>query len=111
MSRKIDYGTMMHRALRGLIVEVLRGVEQEGLPGDHHFFITIDMRHPDMQIADWLDEHLAPRGIGVVVEAEHLCMSMRGVHATGTSTVTSAVRGRLRENESTRREFLDLIRG
>ena len=64
-----------------------------------------------MQIADWLDEHLAPRGIGVDVEAQHLCMSMRGVHATGTSTVTSAVRGRLRENESTRREFLDLIRG
>jgi len=56
MSGKIDYGTMMHRALRGLIVEVLRGVERDGLPGDHHFFITIDMRHPDMQIADWLRE-------------------------------------------------------
>ncbi|WP_137723882.1 GTP cyclohydrolase I FolE [Prescottella subtropica] len=64
-----------------------------------------------MQVADWLDDHLHPRGIGVVIEAEHLCMSMRGVQATGTKTVTSAVRGLLRERESARREFLDLIRG
>lgn len=64
-----------------------------------------------MQIADWLDTHLQPRGIGVVIEAEHLCMSMRGVQAAGTRTVTSAVRGLLRDRESARREFLDLIRG
>lgn len=64
-----------------------------------------------MQVADWLDEHVHPRGIGVVIEAEHLCMSMRGVQAAGTRTVTSAVRGLLRERESARREFLDLIRG
>ncbi len=64
-----------------------------------------------MQVADWLDQHLQPRGIGVVIEAEHLCMSMRGVQAAGTKTVTSAVRGLLRDRESARREFLDLIRG
>lgn len=64
-----------------------------------------------MQVADWLDQHLRPRGIGVVIEAEHLCMSMRGVQATGTRTVTSAVRGLLRDRESARREFLNLIRG
>lgn len=63
-----------------------------------------------MQVADWLDQHLQPRGIGVVIEAEHLCMSMRGVQAAGTKTVTSAVRGLLRDRESARREFLDLIR-
>ncbi|MFC9788554.1 GTP cyclohydrolase I FolE [Rhodococcus sp. NPDC127528] len=64
-----------------------------------------------MQVADWLSEHLEPRGVGVVIEAEHLCMSMRGVQAAGTRTVTSAVRGTLREDPAARREFLDLIRG
>lgn len=64
-----------------------------------------------MQVADWIDAHLQPRGIGVVIEAEHQCMSMRGVQATGTKTITSAVRGLLRDRESARREFLDLIRG
>lgn len=64
-----------------------------------------------MQVADWLDERLDPRGVGVVIEAEHMCMSIRGVQAAGSRTVTSAVRGALRDNEATRREFLDLIRG
>ena len=45
------------------------------------------------QVADWLQEHLAPRGVGVVIEAEHLCMSLRGVRATGSRTVTSALHG------------------
>lgn len=62
-----------------------------------------------MQIADWLDEHLQPRGIGVVIEAEHMCMSIRGVQAAGTRTTTSAVRGTLRDRDAARREFLDLI--
>jgi len=43
-----------------------------------------------VQVADWLQEHLAPRGVGVVIEAEHMCMSMRGVQATGSRTITSA---------------------
>jgi GTP cyclohydrolase IA len=60
------------------------------------------------QIADWLDEHLAPRGVGVVLEAEHLCMSLRGVQKQGSRTITSALRGLVREDPRTRQEFLDL---
>jgi GTP cyclohydrolase IA len=60
------------------------------------------------QIADWLAAHLAPRGVGVVVEAEHLCMTMRGVRAAGARTVTSALHGQLREDASSRAEFFAL---
>src|SRR5690349_23769333 len=60
------------------------------------------------QVADWLDEHLAPRGVGVVLEAEHLCMSLRGVQKAGARTVTSALHGLVREDSRTRQEFLDL---
>ena len=55
------------------------------------------------QVADWLHDHLRPRGVGVVVEAEHLCMTVRGVRAAGASTVTSALLGRLREDPRSRR--------
>jgi GTP cyclohydrolase I len=60
------------------------------------------------QIADWLQDHLAPKGVGVVLEAEHLCMSLRGVHARGARTVTSAVHGLLREDPRSRAEFFSL---
>jgi GTP cyclohydrolase I len=60
------------------------------------------------QVANWLEEHLAPRGVGVVLEAEHLCMSLRGVQKAGTRTVTSALHGLVREDSRTRQEFLDL---
>jgi GTP cyclohydrolase I len=60
------------------------------------------------QVADWLDEQLAPRGVGVVIEAEHLCMSQRGVRAHGSRTVTSALRGLLRDDARTRQEFFTL---
>lgn len=56
MSGKIDYGNLMHRAMRGLIQEVLSRVAKEGLPGAHHFFITFDTMHPDVEIADWLSD-------------------------------------------------------
>ena len=56
MSRKIDYGNLMHRAMRGLIQEVLNDVADRGLPGDHHFFITFDTMHPGVEIADWLSD-------------------------------------------------------
>ncbi len=62
------------------------------------------------QIANWLEEQLAPRGVGVVLEAEHMCMRLRGVKAPGTMTVTSALRGALRNDARTRGEFLDLVR-
>jgi GTP cyclohydrolase I len=58
------------------------------------------------QVADWLQEHLHPKGVGVVVEAEHLCMSLRGVRAAGSRTVTSAVHGLLRDDPRSRAEFV-----
>ena len=61
------------------------------------------------QVADWLVAELAPRGVGVVVEAEHLCMSMRGVQKAGSRTVTSALRGLVKDDPRTRQEFLSLI--
>jgi GTP cyclohydrolase IA len=63
-----------------------------------------------VQIADWLDEELAPRGVGVVVEAEHLCMSIRGVRSTGGRTLTSRVTGTLRTDLRARQEFFALCR-
>ncbi|MEY4984993.1 MAG: hypothetical protein RIR62_3259 [Pseudomonadota bacterium] len=54
MARTIDYGNLMHRAMRGLIQTVLRDVAEHGLPGAHHFFITFDTTHPGVAIADWL---------------------------------------------------------
>jgi GTP cyclohydrolase I len=60
------------------------------------------------QIADFIEEQLAPRGVGVVLNAEHSCMTVRGVRALGTRTVTSAVRGRLREDGRSRAEFFSL---
>jgi GTP cyclohydrolase I len=63
------------------------------------------------QIADWLEEQLEPHGVGVVLEAEHLCMTVRGVQAPGARTITSAVRGTVRGDPRTRAEFLALVRG
>ena len=60
------------------------------------------------QVADWLQDHLAPKGVGVVIEAEHQCMSLRGVRAVGSRTVTSALHGVLRDNPSSRQEFFAL---
>ncbi|MFG3525098.1 GTP cyclohydrolase I FolE [Nocardia nova] len=62
------------------------------------------------QIADWLNENLSPRGVGVVIEAEHSCMTLRGAQAVGSSTVTSTLVGVLREDHRTREEFLGLSR-
>ena len=56
MSRSIDYGNLMHEAMRGLIRKVLLGVCDNGLPGEHHFFITFDTSHPDAELADWLSD-------------------------------------------------------
>ena len=60
------------------------------------------------QVADWLQEQLEPKGVGVVFEAEHLCMSLRGVQASGSKTVTSAVHGLLRDDPRSRGEFFSL---
>ncbi|MER6064780.1 GTP cyclohydrolase I FolE [Streptomyces sp. NPDC001792] len=60
------------------------------------------------QVADWLQAHLEPKGVGVVIEAEHACMTLRGVQATGSSTMTSTLLGLLRSDARTRSEFLGL---
>src|SRR5262245_12534194 len=64
-----------------------------------------------MQIAQALEEVLKPRGVGVVIEASHLCMMMRGVEKQNSSTVTSCLLGFFRKDERTRSEFLQLVRG
>lgn len=63
------------------------------------------------QIADFLEENLKPKGIAVVVEAEHLCMTMRGARAAGAKTQTSALRGSMRKDAKTRAEAMALLRG
>jgi GTP cyclohydrolase I len=61
------------------------------------------------QIADWLSMHLHPRGVGVVIEADHMCMSLRGVRATGARTVTSTLLGTLRDDARSRAEFFAVV--
>lgn len=60
------------------------------------------------QVADWLNQELNPRAVGVVIRAEHQCMTIRGIQASGSTTVTSTMHGLLRENLATRQEFLAL---
>ncbi len=67
MARGIDYGGMMHRAMQRLIADVLQAVADEGLPGEHHFFITFDTRDPDVQMADWLRERY-PEEMTIVIQ-------------------------------------------
>lgn len=63
------------------------------------------------QVAGCIQEHLSPKGVGVVLEAEHMCMSLRGVQKPGTRTVTSALHGLVRDDPRTREEFLSLTGG
>jgi len=63
----IDYGNLMHRAMRGLIQQVLTDVQNNGLPGEHHFFVTFDTMHPDVEIADWLSDRY-PGEMTVVIQ-------------------------------------------
>jgi GTP cyclohydrolase I len=77
--------------------------------------VELFARRPQVQerltqeIADWLQDQLAPRGFGVVIAAEHLCMTVRGVRAAGANTVTSALHGQLRSDAASRAEFFTLI--
>lgn len=83
MARSIDYGNLMHRAMRGLIQSVLADVAENGLPGGHHFFITFDTTHPDVQIADWLKERY-PTEMTVVIQHwyENLIVTDEGFSIT-----------------------------
>ena len=77
----------------------------------HYFSRSLQVQERlTKQVADWLDRELSPRGVGVVIEAEHMCMTIRGVQAAGSKTVTSTMYGLLRERVATRQEFLSLIR-
>ena len=67
MARSIDYGNLMHRAMRGLIEQVLQDVAANGLPGSHHFFITFDTNHPEVALADWLHDRY-PGDMTVVIQ-------------------------------------------
>ncbi len=67
MTRSIDYGNLMHRAMRGLIKTVLEDVAEHGLPGAHHFFITFNTMHEQVDIADWLRERY-PSDMTVVMQ-------------------------------------------
>ena len=60
------------------------------------------------QVAGWLDDRLGPKGVGVIIAAEHSCMTLRGVQSAGATTVTSALLGTLREDVRSRQEFLAL---
>ncbi|SLN42259.1 Stringent starvation protein B [Aquimixticola soesokkakensis] len=67
MANSIDYGNLMHSAMRGLIRKVLDRVAADGLPGAHHFFITFDTMHPDVELADWLSDRY-PEEMTVVIQ-------------------------------------------
>jgi len=83
MTRSIDYGQLMHRAMRGLIQSVLTDVSVNGLPGAHHFFITFDTTHPDVTMADWLRSRY-PAEMTVVIQHwfENLDVSDDGFSVT-----------------------------
>ncbi|WP_460273763.1 SspB family protein [Celeribacter sp. ULVN23_4] len=67
MAKSIDYGNLMHDAMRALIRKVLEGVAKDGLPGEHHFFITFDTMHPDVELADWLSDRY-PEEMTIVIQ-------------------------------------------
>lgn len=83
MARSIDYGNLMHRAMRGLIQSVLTDVAENGLPGAHHFFITFDTTHPDVEMADWLKSRY-PSEMTVVIQHwfENLAVDENGFSVT-----------------------------
>ncbi|EEW24003.1 SspB family protein [Rhodobacter ferrooxidans] len=83
MTQSIDYGNLMHRAMRGLIQSVLADVARDGLPGAHHFFITFDTTHPDVQIAKWLHDRY-PAEMTVVIQHwfEDLIVTDKGFSIT-----------------------------
>lgn len=67
MAKTINYGGLMHKAMRGLMIDLLRDVAKNGLPGEHHFFITLDTTHEAVDIADWLRERY-PEEMTIVMQ-------------------------------------------
>jgi uncharacterized protein len=83
MARSIDYGTLMHRAMRGLIQTVLADVADHGLPGAHHFFITFDTTYPGVELADWLRDRY-PTEMTVVIQHWYENLTVTDDHFTIT---------------------------
>ena len=83
MAHRLDYANLMHRAMRGLIRDVLSDVAENGLPGAHHFFITFGTMHPDVEIADWLSDRY-PEEMTIVMQNwfENLEVSEEGFSVT-----------------------------
>ena len=83
MAKSIDYGNLMHRAMRGLIQTVLKDIAANGLPGAHHFFITFDTKHDGVEMADWLRSRY-PGEMTVVVQHwfENLIVTDEGFSIT-----------------------------
>lgn len=69
-NQTIDYGNLMHKAMRGLIYEVLTDISAKGLPGSHHFFVTFDTLHPDVELADWLSDRY-PGEMTIVIQHQY----------------------------------------
>lgn len=69
-NQTIDYGNLMHKAMRGLIHEVLTDISNNGLPGAHHFFVTFDTLHPDVELADWLSDRY-PGEMTIVIQHQY----------------------------------------
>ena len=82
-NQTIDYGNLMHKAMRGLIHEVLTDICANGLPGNHHFFVTFDTMHPDVEIADWLSDRY-PGEMTIVIQHQYesLAVTDRGFSIT-----------------------------
>ncbi len=88
------------------------GAEQDRAVGEYVRATTADSGAPDAaKSRKAIEEQLSPQGVGVIIEARHLCMVMRGVEKQHSSAVTSAMLGVFRENKQTRDEFLSLVRG
>lgn len=67
MSKTIDYNNLMHRALRKVMADVLEDIAVDGLPGNHHFFISFETTHPDVDMPSWLKEQ-HPEDITIVIQ-------------------------------------------
>jgi len=106
-----------HHLLPFLGVAHVAYLPRERILGLSKFARVVEMfaRRPQVQerltqqVADWLDTHLQPQGVGVVVQAEHTCMTLRGVRAGGALTQTSALTGALRTDPATRAEFFAIL--
>ncbi|MCB2111853.1 MAG: hypothetical protein KDD88_12635, partial [Rhodobacteraceae bacterium] len=83
MTRGIDYGNLMHQAMRGLIREVMARTAEQGLPGAHHFFITLNTQHPGVDMVDWLKARY-PDEITIVIQHwfENLAVDDQGFAVT-----------------------------